>query len=247
MSIIDKIRELWPGASGGEDSGEGGRKKKKKGHARETVEAIVIAIILALIIRTFLLQAFKIPSSSMEDTLLVGDHLLVNKFSYGLQVPRPAMIKIFGVTVPFFDTRLHNVWGSVGRGDIIVFRYPNDRDKDYIKRVVAIGGDTIQVKRDVVYINGEKSITPKAVFKGSYVRGSSVIRDFGPYKVPVDTVFVMGDNRDNSYDSRYWGLEDPDSITVPVSDIKGRALIIYWSWDSVKATIRGSRFFDIIR
>lgn len=253
MSIIDKIRELLPGFSGrdrsggGEDSGENGGKKKKKGHVRETVEAIAIAIILALIIRTFVLQAFKIPSSSMEDTLLVGDHLLVNKFSYGLQVPHPAMIKIFGVTVPFFDTKLYNIWGRVDRGDIIVFRYPNDRSKDYIKRVVAIGGDTIQVKRDVIYINGREASSPKAVFKGSYARGSSVIRDFGPYQIPEAAVFVMGDNRDNSYDSRYWGLENPANITVPVQDIKGRALIIYWSWDSVKATIRGSRFFDIIR
>ena len=243
MSIIYKIRCLI-GLSRAEEGDSG--KKKKKGHARETVEAIVIAIILALFIRTFVLQAFKIPSGSMEDTLLVGDHLLVNKFSYGLQVPLPAMITLFGVRVPFFETTLYNTWGSVKRGDIIVFRYPNDRTKDYIKRVVAIGGDVIQIRRDVVFINGEATVTPKAVFKGSHIRGSSIIRDFGPYTVPDERVFVMGDNRDNSYDSRYWGMEDPSNITVPVSEIKGKALIIYWSWDSVKATIRMRRFLDLI-
>ncbi|MBE9532087.1 MAG: signal peptidase I [Proteobacteria bacterium] len=244
MTILNKLRGLVPG--GCTSSCENG-KKKKKGQARETVEAIIIAILLALFIRTFILQAFKIPSSSMEDTLLVGDHLLVNKFSYGLQVPLPAMITLFGVRVPFFETKLYNAWGSVKRGDIIVFRYPNDRTKDYIKRVVAIGGDSILIKRDVLFINGKPTKTEKAVFKGSYVRGSSIIRDFGPYTVPKDRVFVMGDNRDNSYDSRYWGLEDPANITVPVSEIKGKAFIIYWSWDSVKASIRARRFLDIIR
>lgn len=248
MGIFDIFKGGGEGdSSGDEGSRDGNGKKRKKGQARETVEAIIIAIILALFIRTFLLQAFKIPSSSMEDTLLVGDHLLVNKFSYGIQVPHPAMITLFGVRVPFFETRLYNIWGSVKRGDIIVFRYPNDRTKDYIKRVVAIGGDTVQIKRDVVYINGEVSVTEKALFKGSYVRGSSIIRDFGPYVVPGDRVFMMGDNRDNSYDSRYWGLENPDNITVPVSEIKGKALIIYMSWDSVKATVRFGRLLSIIR
>jgi signal peptidase I len=240
MNIFDKILRR-------QETGADGSKKKKKGQARETVEAIIIAIILALFIRTFILQAFKIPSSSMEETLLVGDHLLVNKFSYGIQVPLPAMITLFGVRVPFFETTLYNTWGSVKRGDVIVFRYPNDTTKDYIKRVVAIGGDIIHINRDVVYINGEVSKTPNAIFKGSYVRGSSIIRDFGPYTIPDGRVFVMGDNRDNSYDSRYWGLENPANITVPIHEIKGKAFIIYWSWDSVKATIRLSRFLDIIR
>lgn len=243
MSIFDILKKGGSAADGAPESG----KKKKKGQARETVEAIIIAILLALFIRTFILQAFKIPSSSMEETLLVGDHLLVNKFSYGLQVPLPAMITLFGVRVPFFETTLYNTWGSVKRGDVIVFRYPNDRTKDYIKRVVAVGGDIIHIKRDKVYINGEISKTENAIFKGSYVRGSSIIRDFGPYTIPDGRVFVMGDNRDNSYDSRYWGLEDPANITVSVKEIKGKAFIIYWSWDSVKATIRLSRFLDIIR
>lgn len=247
MDIFDRLKRVFHGSKGDEELGSRQGKKRKKGQARETVEAIIIAIILALFIRTFVLQAFKIPSSSMEDTLLVGDHLLVNKFSYGLQVPRPAMIKIFGVRVPFFETKLYNIWGSVKRGDIVVFRYPNDRSKDYIKRVVAIGNDTVQVKRDVVYINGKVATTPQAVFKGPYVRGASIIRDFGPYIVPKGRVFVMGDNRDNSYDSRYWGLENQANVTVPLSEVKGKALIIYWSWDSVKASIRFRRFLDIIR
>jgi signal peptidase I len=157
------------------------------------------------------------------------------------------MIKLFGVRIPFFETKLYNTWGSVKRGDIIVFRYPNDRSNDYIKRVVAIANDTIHIKRDVVYVNGKVFDTPQAVFKEPYIRGSSIIRDFGPYIVPEGRVFVMGDNRNNSYDSRYWGLENPANVTVPVSEIKGKALIIYLSWDSVKATIRFRRFLDIIR
>src|SRR3989338_4463347 len=112
-----------------------------KGQIWETVEAIGIALILALIIRTFVIQAFKIPSGSMEDTLLIGDHIIVSKFAYGIQAPKPAMINVLGIRVPFFETRLVRSWGAIERGDIIVFRFPGDRSKDYIKRVIGLSGD----------------------------------------------------------------------------------------------------------
>src|SRR4030067_2165642 len=126
--------------------------KTKKQHFREVVEAIVIALVLALFIRTFVVQAFKIPSGSMEDTLLVGDHILVSKFSYGLQRPKPAMIKLLGVTVPFFETRLVTSWGNVKQGDVVVFRFPGDRSKDYIKRGKGLPGDTAELKDKLIYV-----------------------------------------------------------------------------------------------
>ena len=210
---------------------------RKKSAARETAEAVAIAICLALLIRTFAVQAFKIPSSSMEDTLLIGDHLLVNKLAYGIQLPTPAMVKFFGASVPFFETRLSTIWGSVKKGDIVVFKFPNDRGKDYIKRVVAVGGDRIRIKKDSIYINGKRWRSPYAVFKGSQM--NQPISNFGPFLVPEGHVFVMGDNRDRSYDSRYWG-------TVDTKDIKGKAFIIYWSWDSGSGWVRFSRFLDLI-
>ncbi len=230
----------------------------KKGRLRETVEAIIIAVVLALVIRTFVIQAFKIPSGSMEDTLLIGDHLIVSKFSYGLQVPTPAMIRVFGVWVPFFETQLKPLWGEVKRGDVIVFRFPGDRrvlqegDRvdfapalnekearatDFIKRVLALPGEEIEVAGRFVYINGERLEDPYGVFKGAqwdYQGG------FGPYTVPEGHVFVMGDNRNNSKDSRFWGA-------VPILDIKGKAFIIYWSWDKQARWVRFSRIASLIR
>jgi len=215
--------------------------KKKKQHFREVVEAIVVALVLALLIRTFVVQAFKIPSGSMEDTLLIGDHILVSKFSYGLQVPKPAMIKFMGATVPFFETRLVNAWGKVERGDVVVFRFPGDRSKDYIKRVIGLPGDTVELKDKVLYVNGNKLDDPWGVNKGSlYGEFSEKNFNFGPYRVPEDNIFVMGDNRDRSFDSRYWG-------TVPMKDVKGRAFIIYWSWNRDSHWVRFSRLANIIR
>ncbi len=214
--------------------------KKSKRPVKETIEAILIAVLLALFIRTFVIQAFKIPSGSMENTLLVGDHLIVSKFAYGLQVPLPAMIKLFGVKVPFFSTRLVNTWGGVERGDIIVFRFPGDRYKDYIKRTIAIPGDTVEVRDKVVYVNGKRTEDPYAVHKGGlYGENQERANNFGPYKVPVGKVFAMGDNRERSYDSRFWG-------PVPIKDIKGKAFIIYWSWDGGKKWIRGGRIGSIL-
>ncbi len=221
-----------------------GRKKdSKKGAKRELTEAIIVAIVLALVIRTFVVKAFTIPSSSMENTLLIGDYLLVNKLSYGLLLPRPAMVNFMGTRVPFFETRLTPIWSDVEKGDIVVFRYPKERNTDYIKRVVAVGGDTIKVRSDVIYINEKKWETPYAVHKGSKSRGSRVIRNFGPYAVPDGKVFVMGDNRDNSYDSRWWG-------TVDIKDIHGRAFILYFSRNKDKdadGLVRWGRLFNLIR
>jgi len=213
-------------APAAEEGGRGGMKNKKKKHyARETVEVIVIAIVLALFIRTFVVQAFKIPSSSMEDTLLVGDHILVSKFSYGVQAPKPSVIgwsviRLGGIPVlvfPIIDSELKRTWGSIERGDIIVFRYPRDRAKDYIKRVMGLPGDRVEVRSNKVYINGMAADDPHAVFKGSLFFGGD-LDNFGPYTVPEGHVFAMGDNRDRSSDGRVWG-------PVPIGEIKGKAFL----------------------
>jgi signal peptidase I len=237
MSFLDFFRRA-------EDrvAGEGRRKSSdaeecKTGATkviRETIEAIVIALILAVIIRTFVLQAFKIPSSSMEDTLLIGDHILVSKFAYGLQVPRPAMVKMFGITVPFFDTDLKPIWGKVERGDVVVFRFPGDKDKDFIKRAIGLPGDRIEVRNKVVYVNGKQIPDTHAVFKGSYGFSSNSGSNFASYLVPEGHIFAMGDNRDNSHDSRFWG-------PVPVENLRGRAFAIYFSWDAEEKGVRFGR------
>jgi signal peptidase I len=176
------------------------------------VEAIVTALILALIIRAYIIQAFKIPSGSMIPTLLIGDHILVNKF-------------IYGTTIPLTDKKIL-VLRYPEKGDIIVFKYPENPKKDFIKRVIATGGDVIEEKDKVIYVNGKAAYEPYAHHFDRSVRfGGSDPRDnFGPIAVPKDKLFVMGDNRDQSYDSRYWGFVD-------MKDIRGKALMIYWSWD----------------
>lgn len=219
---------------------EAPKEGKKKQHVREIIEAIVIALVLALLIRTFVIQAFKIPSGSMEDTLLIGDHIIVSKFSYGLQVPKPAMINFFGANVPFFETKLVRSWGEVERGDVVVFRFPGDRSKDYIKRVVGLPGDKVELRNKVLYVNGEKWEDPYGVNKGGlYGEDMEKNVSFGPYSVPEGNIFVMGDNRDRSFDSRYWG-------TVPIYDIKGQAFIIYWSWNKEDHWVRFGRIGKII-
>lgn len=186
--------------------------KNKKRLLWEYVEAILTALILALIIRAYIIQAFKIPSGSMIPTLLIGDHILVNKF-------------IYGTTIPLTDKKIL-VWENPEKGDIIVFKYPENPKKDFIKRVIATGGDVIEEKDKTVYVNGKALIEPYAHhFDRSIRSGGNDPRDnFGPITVAHDKLFVMGDNRDQSYDSRYWGFVD-------LKDIRGKALIIYWSWD----------------
>ncbi len=183
-----------------------------KGRVRENVEAIVIAILLALFIRAFVVQAFKIPSGSMKETLQIGDHILVNKF-------------IYGIKLPWLGTTLIPI-GKPESEDIVVFRFPEDPDKDFIKRTVAVAGDTVEVRNKKLFINGQLVERPYAVFMDPHVLpGILQPRDnMGPVTVPPDKIFVMGDNRDHSYDSRFWGFVD-------LKAVKGEAFIIYWSWD----------------
>ena len=187
--------------------------KDKKRIVREYAEAIIIALIAALIIRAYVIQAFKIPSGSMIPTLLIGDHILVNKF-------------IYGTTIPFSDKRVL-IFRKPERGDIIVFKYPENPKKDFIKRVVATGGDTIESRNKVIYVNGDKLIEPYAQHTDNAMLPMVMsLRDnFEPITVPENKFFVMGDNRDQSHDSRFWGFVD-------LKEIKGEALIIYWSWNS---------------
>lgn len=191
---------------------EGAGESSFRSTIREYVEAFGMAILLALFIRTFLVQAFKIPSGSMLPTLQIGDHLLVNKLLYGLRIPIMGK-RVFQVFTPELN-------------DVIVFVFPEDRSKDFIKRVKAVAGETIEVRNKVVYINGEKIDDPYAFYApDARVMPGSIRDNFGPLVVPEGHVFVMGDNRDHSHDSRFWG-------TVPIDDILGKAFILYWSWDS---------------
>ncbi len=213
------------------------KKMSQKGIVREYAEAIFVALFVALFLRHFFVEAFKIPSASMVPTLLVGDHIFVNKF-------------VFGTRIPFTTKKIRQ--GRVpNRGEIIVFIYPKDHTKDYIKRVVGLPGDKIEVKKDVVYVNDEEV---KQVFTEKYLYADvnqscedypyenhtellggvshSILNDegryptnFGPVYVEPDHLFVMGDNRDNSSDSRFWGQ-------VPMNLVKGRALFIWLSLNS---------------
>ncbi|EFK94971.1 Signal peptidase I [sediment metagenome] len=172
----------------------------------------------------------------MLPTLQIGDHLLVNKFIYGLRMP--------------FTGQLLIPWKSPVRGDVVVFRFPKDRDIDYIKRVVAVAGDKVEVVNKHLIINDAEVVDLQAHFATKDVLGSAVSpRDnFGPVTVPAGKIFVMGDNRDNSYDSRFWGFVD-------YSDILGKAFILYWSWDIETSllsldrllSIRWSRIGDVIQ
>jgi signal peptidase I len=191
--------------------GDESKESRKKSLVREYAEAAVIAVLLALFIRAFVVQAFKIPSGSMEPTLLVGDHILVNKF-------------IYGIKVPFINKKIIPI-KEPKRGDIIVFIYPLDRKKDFIKRVIGLPGEQIKV-----LINDKPYDDPHGV----YERNARGTQNLGPFIVPEHSIFVMGDNRDHSYDSRYWGF-------VPMDSVKGKAVIIYWSWPHWK------RFGHIIR
>ena len=201
--------------------------KKRKSTFREYAEAIIVALVLALIIRTFVVQAFKIPSGSMEPTLEIGDHILVNKF-------------IYGVKIPFTSINLFP-WESPQRGDVIVFIYPLEPDKDFIKRVIGVGGDTVRIVNKKLYINGAEVPDPHAVYKEDMILpGDMQKRDnFGPVTVPKGNLFVLGDNRDRSLDSRFWGF-------VPLEEVRGKAFIIYWSWDRQDTMVRWKRIGKLI-
>jgi signal peptidase I len=188
----------------------------RKSTVREYFETIVIAVILALFVRTWVVQAFKIPTGSMENNLLIGDHLLVNKFVFGGEPTSPAH-----AILPLRDIR---------RGDIVVFKYPDEPERDFIKRVIGLPGETIELRNKRVYVNGNPLDEPYVHFlepshAASEVTSSDVRERYGPVSVPRNQYFVMGDNRDNSQDSRYWGF-------LPRHYIKGKALMIYWSYDA---------------
>ena len=171
-----------------------------RGAAREYLEAMLIALILALVLRTFVVQAYRIPSDSMQTSLMVGDFILVSKFTYHFREPRP--------------------------DDILVFKYPLNPSKDFVKRCVAVEGQMVEIRDKVVYVNGEGRTEPPGVYftDPSIVPADLSNRDnFGPVIVPPGTVFVLGDNRDDSRDSRIWGFLDKDLI-------RGKASLVYWSW-----------------
>ena len=201
----------------------------KKSTAREYFESLVITVILALFGTTFIVQAFKIPTPSMEDNLLVGDHLLVNKFVFA-----PTMTRLERMLLPIDPVR---------RGDILVFKYPQDPERDFIKRVIGLPGETLEVRNKKVYINGkpleEKYVhfifPPEERAPGDVSFDVSDKRDYGPVTVPERHYFMMGDNRDNSEDSRYWGF-------MPADYIKGKALFVYFSFTDPEARDSGGSF-----
>ena len=201
---------------------------RKKSLAREYIEAIVIAVLLALVIRQFAVQAFTIPSGSMMDTLLIGDYILVNKFLYGSEIP------LTDVHLPGLRAPEH--------GDVIVFRYPNDETRDFIKRIIAVGGDTVQVRDNRVWLNGklidEPYVRPGS-FRDTAPTHCGYLYGCEPLVVPAGSYFVMGDNRDNSQDSRYWGF-------VKRAKIRGKAFLIYWSWNADTHWLRWRRLAHYI-
>lgn len=178
----------------------------------EYIKAIIFAVAVALFIRSFVVQAFRIPSGSMEDTLLVGDFLLANKF-------------IYGIRIPFTNIRLPAL-REPKIGDVLIFQYPKDPSRDFIKRVVARPGQTVEIRDKILYVDNKRTVDPP---KSKYVDPFIIRRkvgardNYGPEIVPENSFFVMGDNRDSSEDSRYWGFLDRDLL-------RGKALILYWSW-----------------
>jgi len=188
----------------------------QKSTLREYFESIVVAVILALFVRTFVFQAFKIPTGSMKPNLLVGDHLIVNKFIFA-----PTASAIESALLPMRPMR---------RGDIAVFKFPEEPERDFIKRVIGLPGETLELRNQTVFINGEALVEPYAHYLfppavEGQTDGFDLRRKYGPVTVPADHYFMMGDNRDDSQDSRFWGF-------LPRSYVKGRALFIYWSFDT---------------
>jgi signal peptidase I len=188
----------------------------KKSTVREYFESICIAVVLALFVRTFVVQAYKIPTGSMENNLLIGDHLLVNKFKFA-----PTLTAVEDTLLPI---------DQITRGDILVFKYPEDPERDFIKRTIGLPGETLELKNKKVYINGTpleepyvRFLFPAGTPGDADFTDFDVRRNYGPVTVPADHYFMMGDNRDNSQDSRYWGF-------MPRSYVRGKALFVYFSF-----------------
>jgi signal peptidase I len=205
----------------------------KKSQWQEYTEAIVWAVALTLFLRAFVIQAFRIPSESMCDTLLVGDFLFVNKFEYGPKIP-------------FTHIRLPGLH-SPRHGDVIVFQFPPDPSKDFIKRCIATAGQTVEVRHKDVYVDGQKQVEPyvKHVYNTEDPEGYTNRDNYKPPTVAPGELFMMGDNRDNSWDSRFWG-------PVKMDLVKGRAMFIYFStsgdkWWNGLFNIRFDRMFRSIR
>lgn len=240
-----------------EEGGGPGSRVRRMGWLRELLDALLVALVFALYARTWVVQPFKIPTGSMEENLLIGDHILVNKFIYG-----PVRYPIERLLLPMRAPR---------RGDVVVFKYPLDPERDFIKRCIGLPGDELDIRDKALFLNGKRveegaytyftdpHTYPESPFVPEYYR----TRDqFGPAKVPADRYFCLGDNRDNSYDSRYWG-------PVPAENLKGRALMVYWSvaegpedgaapaaekrgvWarlaDAVRRSTRWERTFSMVR
>ena len=186
-----------------------------KSTLREYFESVCVAVILALFVRTFVVQAFKIPTGSMENNLLIGDHLLVNKFVFA-----PTLAGLERTLLPIDPIR---------RGDIMVFKFPEDPNRDFIKRVIGLPGETIELKGKTIYIDGKPldepyvRFFPDSMLSEASLGSTDPRRQFGPVTVPADNFFMMGDNRDNSEDSRFWGF-------LPRSYVKGKALFVYFSF-----------------
>ncbi len=193
--------------------------KKRRSVVGEYAKSLFVAALIALFIRTFLIQSFLIPSGSMENTLAVGDRIFVNKF-------------IYGTAIPFTDRTILKV-RDPRRGDIIVFEYPLDRDKEFIKRVIGTPGDVIEIRNKQVYVNNVLCEDSHEIHRDQRMlpQAAAPRDNFGPVTVAKDSYFVMGDNRDNSYDSRFWGFVARDSI-------KGLAVIKFWSWDNDAFRVR---------
>lgn len=201
--------------------------EQSKTKVKEYIESIIIAILIALFIRTFIICAYKIPSRSMVPTLLVGDHILVNKFIYGVKIPL-----LRRTIVPVREPK---------RGEIVVFIFPNDRSKDFIKRVIGVAGDKIEIKNKKIFINDQEYKDSYGIYSDSFILpGSMQPRDnFGPVTVPEKSIFVMGDNRDESLDSRFWGFVD-------LKDVEGKAFVIYWSWNRDEHNLRWERLGNLL-
>jgi signal peptidase I len=208
---------------------------RSKSTLREYLEAIILAVVLTIVIRGLVLQAFRIPTGSMEDTLLVGDFLFVNKMVYGSEID----IGLGGER--FFYYRFPAIRDPKA-GEVIVFRYPEDPSRDFIKRCVALSGQQVEIRDKVLYVDGKAREEPYVVHKDPRVipRETQPRDNFGPYVVPQGHLFMMGDNRDNSHDSRFWGA-------LPRELVKGKAMFIYWSWDPDRRLPRVDRLFRPVR